>query len=86
MSKDRIEALMKRETALRAALAAERMKQAKLDAKDLKKEFATVGEVLVLYTRQSAEFKTMLKQVLPVAAAAVADESVQRFLKTRGWI
>ncbi len=85
MSKERIEALMKRETALRAALAAERMKQAKLDAKDLKKEFATVGEVLVLYSRQSAEFKTMLKQVLPVAAA-VADESAQRFLKTRGWI
>jgi hypothetical protein len=82
----KIEALRKREAALKAALAAELVKQQKAKAKLAAREFATVGETVCKYAGQSPEFKTMLQQVLPVAAAAVADEPARKFLASRGWL
>jgi hypothetical protein len=82
----KIEALRKKEAALKAAIAAEHVKQQKAKAKLAAREFAEVGEALCKYAAQSPEFKTMLQQVLPVAMAAVSDEASRKFLAGRGWV
>jgi hypothetical protein len=82
----KLEALRKRETALKAVIAAEQIRQQRAKAKLQAREFAAVGEVLCRYAGQSPEFKTMLRQVLPVAITAVADEKVRQFLVCRGWL
>jgi hypothetical protein len=79
---DKIEALRKREGALKAAIAAEQVRQQKAKAKLAAKECAEIGEAIVKYARQSAEFKTMLSQVLPV----VVTGDKARFLRERGWM
>jgi hypothetical protein len=80
---EKIEALRRRKAALDAALVQEIGKQQKTEAKNLKREFATVGEALVKYSRENADFKLMLTQVLP--AAITDDSSTRNFLRGRGW-
>jgi hypothetical protein len=80
---DKIEALRRREQALKTAIAAEQVKQQKANAKQQAREFSTVGEALVTYAAQSADFKLMLKQVL---ASAVTDGPTRKFLAGRGWL
>jgi tRNA A37 threonylcarbamoyladenosine dehydratase len=80
---DKIEALRKREAALKAAIAAEQVKQQKARARLEAREFSTVGEALCKYAGQSPDFKLMLKQVL---ASAVTDEPTRKFLSGRGWL
>jgi hypothetical protein len=82
----KLEALRKREAALKTAIAAEQVRNQKAKAKLEAREFAEVGEAVCKYARQSPEFKTMLQQVLPVAIAAVADEASRKFLSGRGWL
>jgi hypothetical protein len=79
----KIEALRKREAALKAALAAELVKQQKAKAKLAAREYASVGEALVKYAAQSPDFHLMLKQVL---ASAVTDDAARKFLAARGWL
>lgn len=79
----KIEKLRKREAALRAAIAEEKVRQLKAKERLEAREFAVVGEALVRYAGQSPEFRTMLQQVLP---SAVTDEKAQRFLHERGWL
>jgi hypothetical protein len=79
----KIEALRKREAAIKAALAAEQVKQQKAKAKLAAREYATVGEALVKYAVQSPDFHLMLKQVL---ASAVTDDAARKFLLGRGWL
>lgn len=79
----KIEALRKREAALKAAIAVEQIKQQKAKAKLQAREFATVGEALCKYAAQSADFRLMLKQVLQ---SAVTDDAVRKFLAGRGWL
>jgi hypothetical protein len=79
----RIAALLKREAALKAAIAEEKVRQQKANARIEAREFACVGEALVRYAGQSPEFKTMLRQVLPMA---VTDEKARQFLTARGWL
>jgi hypothetical protein len=79
----KIETLLKREAALKAAIAEEKVRQQKAKERVEAREFATVGEALVRYAGQSPEFKTMLRQVLPTA---VTDERARRFLQERGWL
>jgi hypothetical protein len=79
----KLEALRKREAALKAALAAELVKQQKAKAKMAAREYATVGEALVKYAAQSPDFHLMLKQVL---ASAVTDDASRKFLAGRGWL
>jgi len=43
---EKIEALRKREAALKAAIAAEQVRQQKQKAKELKRDFADIGETL----------------------------------------
>ena len=79
----KIEALRKREAALKAAIAAEQVKQQKVKAKLQAREFATVGEALCKYAAQSAEFRLMLQQVLQ---SAVMGDAERKFLAGRGWL
>jgi hypothetical protein len=79
----RIEALLKREAALKAAIAREKVRQQKATERVERREFACVGEVLVRYAGQSPAFKTMLRQVLPTA---VTDDKARQFLTARGWL
>jgi hypothetical protein len=75
--------LLKREAALKAAIAEEKVRQQKARERVDAREFACVGEALVRYAGQSPEFRTMLRQVLPTA---VTDEKARRFLQERGWL
>lgn len=79
----KIEALRKREAALKAAIAAEQVRQQKRKQKTEGREFAAIGEALVKYAGQSTEFKLMLTQVL---ASAVTDDLTRKFLAGRGWL
>jgi hypothetical protein len=79
----KLEALRKREAALKAAIVAEQVRQQKRNEKDNARLFAMIGEALVIYGNQSTDFKTMLRQVL---ASAITDERSRQFLKDRGWI
>jgi hypothetical protein len=79
----KLEALRKREAALKAALAKEVVRQQKIKANLAAREFATVGEALCKYAAQSADFHLMLKQVL---ASAVTDDAARKFLAGRGWL
>jgi hypothetical protein len=79
----KIEALRKREAALKAAIAAEQARQQKTRLKLQAREFSAVGEALCKYAGQSPDFKLMLKQIL---ASAALDEASRRFLSGRGWL
>ena len=81
----KIEALRKREAALKAAIAAEHVRQQKAKAKLQAREFAAVGEALCTYGSQSPEFHSALKQMV-AAAITVANEAARKFLSSRGWL
>jgi hypothetical protein len=83
---NKLETLRQREAALKAAIAAEQVKQQKAKAKLEAREFSHVGEVLCKYAGQSPEFKTMLRQVMPSAIAAAGDDAARKFLTSRGWL
>lgn len=79
----KLEALRRKEATLKAAIAVEQVKQQKVNGKLQAREYSTVGEALCKYAAQSPEFKTMLRQVLPVA---VTDDTARKFLTSRGWL
>ena len=60
---DRLEALRKKEIAVRAAIAAEKVRQQKRKEKNDVRVFGIVGEALTRYAEQSPDFRLMLKQV-----------------------
>jgi len=85
MNRDKIEILRNRIGALEESLAAEKARQQKAKAKLQAREFSLVGEALCKYATQaqSADFRLMLSQVLPLA---VTDDKARRFLQERGWM
>lgn len=80
---DKLEALRKREAALKAAIAAEKVRQLKRKEKDDARVFAVVGEALARYAEQSPDFRLMLKQVLQAAELRDTDRA---FLAGKGWL
>jgi hypothetical protein len=81
---EKLDALRKREAALKAAIAAEQVKQQKAKEKLQAREFFAVGEALCMYAAQAPEFHSTLKAMLGAAVAAI-DEPTKRFLCSRGW-
>jgi hypothetical protein len=79
----KLETLRKREAALKAAIAAEKVRQLKRREKDDARLFAVIGEALTLYARQSADFRLMLKQVL---GTAELSDTNRAFLAGKGWL
>jgi len=82
-SNERIEALRKREQAIKAAIAAEQVRRQKRREKDDGRLFSIVGAALVQNAAQSPDFRLMLKQVLQSAALRESDRA---FLAGKGWL
>jgi hypothetical protein len=79
----RLEALRKREAALKAAIAAEQIRRQKRKEKEDTRLFSIVGAALVQNAAQSPDFRLMLKQVLQSAALRESDRA---FLAGKGWL
>jgi hypothetical protein len=79
----KLEALRRREATLKAAIAEEKVRQQKRNAKDDARLFSVVGEALVHHATKSPDFKLMLKQVLQ--SAELPDAS-RGFLTGKGWL
>jgi len=79
----KLEALRRREAALKAAIAQEKVLQERRAAKHNAKLFSVLGEALTHYAAQSPDFKLMLKQVLQSAELRETDRA---FLTGKGWL
>ncbi|MGC2662040.1 MAG: hypothetical protein WA324_29105 [Bryobacteraceae bacterium] len=79
----KLDALRKREAALREAINKEKVRQQNARARLEARETSIVGDALCKYAAQSSDFKLMLKQVL---ATAALDEAARKFLVARGWL
>jgi hypothetical protein len=79
----KLDALRKREAALRAAIANEKVRQQKRLEKDDARLFSIVGAALVQNAAHSSDFRLMLKQVLQAAEMRDTDRA---FLTSKGWL
>jgi hypothetical protein len=79
----RIDALRKREAALREAIAAEKVREQKRKEKAETRLFAIVGEALTRHAERSPDFRLMLKQVLQ---SAELRDSQRSFLAENDWL
>ena len=80
---EKLEALRKREAALKSAIAAELVRQQRRKEKDNARAASVIGEALLRHAEQSPQFNTMLKQVLHSATLADSDRA---FLTKKGWL
>lgn len=80
---EKLEALHRREAALKAAIATEKVRQQKRNEKDDARLFSIVGAALVQNAKLSSDFRLMLKQVLQSAAMRDTDRA---FLAGKGWL
>ena len=79
---NRLAALRKREATLKAAIAAEQVRQQRRKDKENARLFSVLGEALAHYATKSPDFKLMLKQVLQSAELRDTDRA---FLAGKGW-
>jgi hypothetical protein len=79
----KLEALRKREAAVKTAIAAEKVRQQKRKQNDDARVALIVGEALIRYAGQSPDFRLMLKQVLQSAELRDAQRA---FLALEGWL
>ena len=84
MRNDRIEALRKREAAIKAALAAEQVKQQKRKERDNARLASIIGAALVENClKQPESVGVMVRQIL---AASSLRETDRAFLAGKGWL
>lgn len=79
----RLDSLRQREASLRAAIAAEKVRQQKHKEKENTRVYTVVGEALARQAEQTPDFRMMLKQVLQSAEMRDADRA---FLAGKGWL
>ena len=79
----KLDALLKRELALKAAIAAEKVKRQRHKEKDRARLVEIVGAALLDEAARVPDFELMLKQTL---RTAVTDERAHEFLKGQGWL
>lgn len=82
-SNERIDALLRREAAIKAAIAAEKVREQKRKERSDARVFAIVGEALTRYAERSPDFRLMLRQVLQSAELRDTDRA---FLAGNGWL
>ena len=80
---EKLEALRRKEAALKAAIAAEKVRQQKRREKEDARLFAIVGEAVIRNARRSPQFELMLKQVLQ---SAELRDTNRAFLSGKGWL
>jgi hypothetical protein len=78
----KLDELRRREQALKAAIAQEKVKEQKRKDKENARLFSVIGEALAHYATKSPDFKLMLKQVLQSAELRDTDRA---FLAGKGW-
>ena len=78
----KLDELRRREQALKAAIAQEKVKEQKRKDKENARLFSVLGEALAHYATKSPDFKLMLKQVLQSAELRDTDRA---FLAGKGW-
>jgi len=83
IANDKLNALLKRQSALRAALRAEREKRRANAEKEHQRLIEIVGRAVLANAEQSPEFKQF---ILGVLRTSTLPENEQRFLKTKGWL
>jgi len=79
----RLEALRQREAALKAVIAAEKVREQKRKEKAETRLFAIVGEALTRHAERSPDFRLMLRQVLQ---SAELRDSQRAFLAENDWL
>jgi hypothetical protein len=79
----KLEALHKREAALKEAIAVEKVRQQKRKEKIDTRVFAIIGEALTHYAERTPDFRLMLGQVLQSAELRDTDRA---FLAANGWL
>lgn len=82
-ARNRIEALRKREAALKAAIAAEQTKIQKRKERDHARLVTIVGSALLEQASNVPDFRFMLKQALQGVAMRDADRA---FLAAKDWL
>ena len=80
---DKLAELHRREAALKAAIAEEKVRQQKQKEKAETRLFAIVGEALTRHAERSPDFRLMLKQVLQSAELRDAQRT---FLAENDWL
>ena len=78
----KLEALRKKEVAVRAAIAEEKVRQQKRKEKDDARLFSIIGAALIQHATKNDSFRLMLKQVLQSGELREADRA---FLVAHGW-
>ncbi len=79
----KLDALLKRQAAVRAALREEREKRKEIAQRDHERRVGIVGRAVLAKAGQSPEFKEFLAGVL---RTTVTDQSEEKFLKSHGWL
>jgi len=82
-SNDRIDALLRREAQLKAAIAAEKVRRQKRREKEEERLAGIVGRVLLERAYKSDDFHLMIGQVLQSSDLSDAERS---FVSRKGWI
>ena len=83
MSNAKLDALLKREQALKAAIAQEKVRQQARQLKDQARLAAVVGRALLDHGAKVPDFELLIKQTLKTA---VKDPSSREFLSSLGWL
>jgi hypothetical protein len=80
----KIDALLRREAALKAAIAEEKVRQQKREEKEDARLHAIVGAALLQNAKQFPDFELMLKGVL--AKSTLLTEGETKLLRAKGWL
>ncbi len=83
IANEKLEALRKREAALKAAIARELVRQQKRKEKEDARVCSIIGAALVQNAAKHEDFELMLKGVLKTSTWL--SESDRRLLRTRNW-
>jgi uncharacterized membrane protein len=83
-TESRIEALRKREQALKTAIARELIRQQKKRERDHGRLCSIVGAALVRNAAEHPDFELMLKSVLKTSATL--GDSEKKLLRAKGWL
>lgn len=81
---ERLDALRKREAALRDAIAFEKVRQQKRLEKENARVFSIVGEALVTNAALHPDFELMLKSILKSSKSFTEGEA--KLLRMKGWL
>jgi len=84
IANEKLEALRKREATLKAAIAAELVRQQKKKEKEDARLCSIIGAALIQNARNHPDFELMLKSVLQSSTSLTDSE--RKLLRAKGWL